>query len=181
MSGVGAMGGADAGAGDLYTLVDSPVGELLLVAGDAGLRELSFRGAFPAASREQPEPIDPRLRRDDNALTDARTQLREYFAGTRREFELELELVGSRWERRVWEALARIPYGETRSYGQIARELGAPEAARAVGLANARNPVAVIVPCHRVIGADGTLTGYGGGLARKRALLDLEAGRLALV
>ena len=166
---------------DLYTSVGSPVGELLLVSHDSRLRGLYFRGAFPATDTEQRAPIDPRLRRDDSAFADVRTQLREYFDGNRREFDLELELIGSSWERRVWDSLQRIPYGETRSYGQIARELGVGDAARAVGLANARNPISVIVPCHRVIGADGTLTGYGGGLPRKRALLDLEAGRLALV
>jgi methylated-DNA-[protein]-cysteine S-methyltransferase len=90
-------------------------------------------------------------------------------------------MIGTTWERLVWDALLRIPYGETRSYGEIAVELGQPGAARAVGLANGRNPVSVIVPCHRVIGASGTLTGYGGGLERKRQLLDLEAGRLSLV
>jgi methylated-DNA-[protein]-cysteine S-methyltransferase len=110
-----------------------------------------------------------------------REQLEQYFAGARRSFDLDLDLHGTEWERRVCDALLRIPYGETRAYGDIARELCTVRASRAVGLANGRNPVAIIVPCHRVIGADGRLTGFGGGLDRKRSLLDLEAGRLALM
>jgi methylated-DNA-[protein]-cysteine S-methyltransferase len=109
-----------------------------------------------------------------------RTQLREYFEGRRRSFDVPLEPTGSSFELAVWTALREIPYGETVSYGELAARIGRPEAARAVGVANARNPIAVIVPCHRVIGADGSLTGYGGGLERKRLLLDLEAGVLAL-
>ena len=101
-------------------------------------------------------------------------QLEAYFAGERREFDLELEPVGTNFQRRVWEALLTIPYGETRSYGQIAEQIGSPGASRAVGLANGHNPIGIIVPCHRVIGANGSLTGYGGGLDRKRALLELE-------
>ena len=107
-------------------------------------------------------------------------QLEQYFAGERREFDLNLELAGPAFHQHVWEALTTIPYGETRSYGEIAAQVGDPGAARAVGFANGRNPIAIVVPCHRVIGADGSLTGYGGGLPRKRHLLDLEAGRLAL-
>ena len=117
----------------------------------------------------RPVAIDPRWERRDDAFADVRAQLDEYFDGSRREFDVSLELHGNPFERRVWDALCEIPYGETVSYGEIAREIGAPNAARAVGLANGRNPVAVIVPCHRVIGADGSLTGYGGGLERKRA------------
>ncbi len=110
----------------------------------------------------------------DTAFGAAVDQLEEYFGGQRTEFELELELVGTPFQRRVWSALMTIPYGQTRSYGEIALQLDAPGASRAVGLANGRNPIAIIVPCHRVIGANGNLTGYGGGLSRKRALLDLE-------
>jgi methylated-DNA-[protein]-cysteine S-methyltransferase len=163
---------------EIYTVVPSPVGELLLSGLDTRLRRLAFIGS---GTKRPPVPIDPAWRRDDDAFPQARTQLDEYFAGARRDFELELELIGTEWELQVWGALQRIPYAQTRSYGQIAAALSTPAAARAVGLANARNPVALIVPCHRVIGASGTLTGYGGGLERKRTLLDLEAGRLALV
>ncbi|MGH2842753.1 MAG: methylated-DNA--[protein]-cysteine S-methyltransferase [Solirubrobacteraceae bacterium] len=163
---------------DTYTLIPSPIGELLLAGARGRLRELSFRGE---GAMHGPARIDPRWRRDEDAFPEVRAQLREYFAGARREFEVELELLGSEWERRVWDALLGIAYGETRSYGQVAAQLGSPGAARAVGLANGRNPVAVIVPCHRVIGAGGRLTGYGGGLQRKRMLLDLESGRPALI
>ena len=119
-------------------------------------------------------------RRDDDSFGSVRAQLDEYFAGSRKSFDTDLDLRGTEWELGVWQALVRIPYGETRSYGEIAREVCTVRAARAVGLANGRNPVAIIVPCHRVVGADGRLTGFGGGLDRKRSLLDLEAGRLAL-
>ena len=161
---------------EIYTVVDSPVGELLLggEAGSPALRRLWF------VEPEVAEVADRSWRRDDDAFPAARRQLDEYFAGERRAFDLELDLIGTDWERRVWDALLSIPYGETRSYGEIASQVCTIRAARAVGLANGRNPVAVIVPCHRVIGASGQLTGYGGGLARKRTLLDLEAGRLAL-
>jgi len=113
----------------------------------------------------------------DTAFAAAVDQLEEYFAGQRTEFELELELAGTPFQRRMWSALMTIPYGQTRSYGEIAMQLDAPGASRAVGLANGRNPIAIIVPCHRVIGANGKLTGYGGGLSRKRALLDLETAK----
>jgi methylated-DNA-[protein]-cysteine S-methyltransferase len=161
---------------ETYTVVDSPVGELLLggVAGSSGLRRLWFLDG------EAADVADPSWARDDDAFPDARLQLDEYFAGERREFDLELDLIGTEWEQRVWNALLSIPYGETRSYGELASEIRTIRAARAVGMANGRNPVAVIVPCHRVIGAGGQLTGYGGGLARKRTLLDLESGRLSL-
>jgi methylated-DNA-[protein]-cysteine S-methyltransferase len=161
---------------EIYTVVDSPVGELLLggEAGSPALRRLWF------VDGEAAEVADASWTRDDEAFPDARRQLDEYFAGERRSFDLELNLIGTDWERGVWDALLSIPYGETRSYGEIATQLCTIRAARAVGMANGRNPVAVIVPCHRVIGASGQLTGYGGGLARKRTLLDLESGRLAL-
>lgn len=160
----------------IYTIIDSPVGELLLSGDGSRLSRLSFLGA---GARRPPSP-SPAWRRDPDAFTEVRDQLQQYFAGDRRIFDIELDLQGTEWERRVWDALLRIPYGETRTYGAIARELGTVRASRAVGLANGRNPVAIVVPCHRVIGADGRLTGFGGGLDRKRSLLDLEAGRLAL-
>jgi methylated-DNA-[protein]-cysteine S-methyltransferase len=114
---------------------------------------------------------------DDRAFPEVVDQLEAYFAGKRTDFDLELGLAGSEFQRRVWQALLTIPYGETRSYGQVAEQIGASGAARAVGLANGRNPIAIIVPCHRVIGASGGLTGYGGGLDRKRSLLELERRR----
>jgi methylated-DNA-[protein]-cysteine S-methyltransferase len=114
-------------------------------------------------------------------LDEARRQLEAYFAGELREFDLPLAPEGSEFQLRVWEQLRAIPYGETISYGELARRVGDPAAARAVGLANGRNPLPVIVPCHRVIGADGSLTGFGGGLERKRRLLELEAGVASLL
>ncbi|HZU40850.1 MAG TPA: methylated-DNA--[protein]-cysteine S-methyltransferase [Solirubrobacteraceae bacterium] len=156
-------------------MIDSPLGPLLATAdADGRLTRLHMQGG------RDPLSVRPGWRREDGAFFELRAQLGEYFAGRRREFSLELAPAGSEFELRVWAALREIPYGETASYGEIARRVGAPGAARAVGLANGRNPIAVIVPCHRVIGADGSLTGYGGGLERKRLLLDLEAGVLPL-
>jgi methylated-DNA-[protein]-cysteine S-methyltransferase len=157
-----------------YTIIDSPIGDLLTVGDGDSLNRLHMLG-----SRKRVE-LNPAWQRDDDAFDDVRSQLGEYFAGERREFDLPLDMVGNPFELRVWEELQTIPYGETASYGQIAQRIGNPGAPRAVGLANGRNPIAVIVPCHRVIGADGSLTGYGGGLERKRLLLDLEAGVLPL-
>lgn len=158
----------------LYTIVESPIDDLLLVGDGETLHRLDMREG------RRPVAIDSRWQRDDDAFADVRAQLDQYFAGNRREFELDLELHGNPFERRVWQELRTIPYGETVSYGDLARAIGAPGAPRAVGLANGRNPIAVIVPCHRVIGANGSLTGYGGGLERKRRLLDLESGVLPL-
>jgi methylated-DNA-[protein]-cysteine S-methyltransferase len=149
----------------IYTHMDSPIGELMLFGDGHALRGLYMSGR-PDASWQ----------RDDEAYATARAQLGEYFAGTRTEFALELDMRGTDFQRKVWDALLTIPYGETRSYGEVARQIGRPDRARAVGAANGQNPIAVIVPCHRVIGSDGSLVGYGGGLERKRILLDLEAG-----
>ncbi len=113
--------------------------------------------------------------RDAGAASPVAEQLREYFAGERERFDVPLAARGTEFQRRVWEALRAIPYGETASYGQIARAVGRPAASRAVGAANGRNPISIVVPCHRVVGAGGALTGYGGGLDRKARLLDLEA------
>jgi methylated-DNA-[protein]-cysteine S-methyltransferase len=157
-----------------YTTIASPIGELLLV-GD----ERALCGLYMQQGR-RPARVDRRWRPDGSPFSETVGELREYFDGRRRQFETPLAMHGSEFERRVWEALREIPYGETVSYGELARSLGQPSAARAVGLANGRNPIAVIVPCHRVIGADGSLTGYGGGLERKRALLELEAGQVRL-
>ena len=121
------------------------------------------------------ERVHPDARRDDRAIAAVRKQVKEYCAGKRTEFDLELAPRGTEFQQSVWTALLAIPYGETRSYGEIARAIGQPQAARGVGAANHANPIALIVPCHRVIGADGSLTGYGGGLPLKRALLAHEA------
>src|SRR3954452_1006927 len=157
-----------------YSTWQSPIGELMGVGDGRALHGLYMQDGRSAAK------VRPGWARADEPLAAAREQLEEYFAGCRRGFDVPLEMAGSRFEQRVWQALREIPYGETASYGEIARRVGEADAARAVGVANARNPIAVIVPCHRVIGADGSLTGYGGGLDRKRLLLDLEAGVLTL-
>ena len=154
----------------LTTIVGSPVGHLTLEAQDGCLVGLHLE------EQRHPTVPPPGSRRDDERFEDIRTQLEEYFAGERTAFEVPLRLEGTEFQLRVWDALCRIPYGETISYGELARRVGNPKASRAVGLANGRNPVAIIVPCHRVIAADGTLGGYGGGLDRKSVLLDLEAG-----
>jgi methylated-DNA-[protein]-cysteine S-methyltransferase len=150
------------------TVYESPVGPLRLTAHDGALARLELN------ARPGPESLD------DPVLAQATEQLREYFAGARTRFDLPLGMHGNAFEQRVWAALQRIPYGETASYGELALEIGAPGAARAVGVANARNPIAIVVPCHRVIGANGKLVGFGGGLPMKRALLDLEQGIHAL-
>lgn len=154
-----------------FTLVhESPVGPITLVATGEALEAALFDGASPPDARPGPTPL----------LDAARAQLDAYFAGTRRRFDLPLAAAGSPFQREVWAALCRIPWGETRSYGDVARELGKPDAVRAVGAANGRNPIAIIVPCHRVIGAGGALTGYAGGLERKRWLLSHEQGQVEL-
>jgi methylated-DNA-[protein]-cysteine S-methyltransferase len=158
----------------LHSTVDSPIGPLLLL-GDGE----ALRGLYMQKGRK-PVRVAESWRSSDRAFAKVRRQLDEYFAGERTEFDLELAADGSEFERRVWRGLEAIPYGETQSYGQVAERVGAPGAARAVGLANGRNPISIVVPCHRVIGADGTLTGYGGGLERKRFLLELEQGTLRL-
>ncbi len=159
----------------IYTTIDSPIGSLLLTGDGESLQALSMQGG------PRPLSIAPALRRGDDSFGEVRAQLEEYFDGRRRSFDLDLRLAGNPFELRVWEALQQIPFGTTTSYGALAAKIDHPTAARAVGLANGRNPIAVIVPCHRVIGADGTLTGFGGGLERKRFLLDLEAGVLPLL
>lgn len=152
----------------IYTRWNSPVGPLLLARDARGLRAIQFlRGRRHAR-------IGRGWRRDDEAFVDVIEQLRAYFAGTLCRFHLRLAPEGTPFQQRVWAALAAIPYGCTVSYGEVARRVGSPRAARAVGAANHRNPLPIVIPCHRVIGADGTLTGYGGGLAIKQALLALE-------
>lgn len=155
-----------------YRIVDSPIGPLTLAGRNGRLSHLRMVDQTYEPSRDD-------WVADDSAFPDVVRQLAEYFDGERTEFELELDLHGTAFQRRVWNALTTIPYGETRTYGDIARHIGSPNAFRAVGLANGRNPIAVIVPCHRVIGSNGTLTGYGGGLERKQTLLELEKARTA--
>ncbi|MEV5319202.1 methylated-DNA--[protein]-cysteine S-methyltransferase [Streptomyces sp. NPDC052687] len=151
-------------------MIDSPYGPLTLVADDGVLC-----GVYMEDQRHRPaeDTFGPR---DERPFAEAEAQLEAYFAGELTEFTLPLRLHGTPFQRRVWEHLRTIPYGETRTYGQLATALGNPKASRAVGLANGRNPIGIIVPCHRVVGTDGSLTGYGGGLARKQRLLDFEAG-----
>jgi methylated-DNA-[protein]-cysteine S-methyltransferase len=161
-------GGADV-MDAMHTVMDSPLGELTLVGNDGLLAGVYFEG-----QRNRPRP--GRLGRWAPAeFAEPVRQLGEYFAGERTAFELDLDLRGDAFDRQVWALVAAIPYGQTRSYGQLARELGDPGLAQKVGVSNARNRLCIVVPCHRVVGADGTLTGYAGGLARKRALLELEA------
>jgi methylated-DNA-[protein]-cysteine S-methyltransferase len=161
-----------------YDLIEMPVdGEagkrfLLAVSGDGALRELWFAANAAAARAAAPEGADHRPALAP--LPAVRRELAEYFAGKRRTFTLPLAPQGTDFERSVWDALVAIPYGETRSYAEIARTIGRPDACRAVGRANGRNPIPIVIPCHRVIGSDGSLTGYGGGLDLKRFLLGLE-------
>ncbi len=153
----------------VYTHMDSPLGELLLTGDGRALRGLHMtQGRHPVA-------VGPDWVQADDAFEEVRAQLTDYFAGRRTSFDVPLELEGTAFQLEVWRGLLEIGYGKTISYGELARRIGRPHAIRAVGLANGRNPIAVIVPCHRVIGANGTLTGYGGGLDNKRLLLDLEA------
>ena len=165
-----------------FTEMGSPIGTLLLAADDEGLRFVGLpdgKGVVTPAPdwvRDDAPLRGPApLARDAGAhLDDARRQLDEYFAGTRRAFELRLAPRGTEFQRLVWFALAEIPYGATWSYAELARRVGRPKAVRAVGAANGANPLPIVLPCHRVIGADGSLVGYGGGLSAKRFLLDLE-------
>jgi methylated-DNA-[protein]-cysteine S-methyltransferase len=153
-----------------YTTIPSPVGELVLVGRDGVLT------ALEPASGEGALRIGETWVRDDAAFPEARAQLEAYFDGGLREFELPLAPEGTPFEQRVWAALREIPYGATTSYGQVAAHIGVPNAARAVGAAVGRNPLMLLVPCHRVVGADGSLTGFRAGLDRKRRLLAHEAG-----
>jgi methylated-DNA-[protein]-cysteine S-methyltransferase len=148
-----------------WTTVDSPVGELLLTSDGESLTRLMF-APITTDPTWSPEPCP--------VLTETVRQLSAYFAGERTDFDLPLAATGTPFQLRVWEALRGIPYAETINYGQLAGRTGNVKASRAVGLANGRNPIAIVVPCHRVIGANGSMTGYGGGLDRKRTLLDLE-------
>jgi methylated-DNA-[protein]-cysteine S-methyltransferase len=157
-----------------YRTVDSPVGPLTLAGRDGRLRHLRMVD-------QTYEPSHGGWVADDNVFADAVAQLEAYFAGDLIDFELDLELIGTDFQRRVWAALLTIPYGETRSYGEIALQIGSRSGSRAVGMANGHNPIGIIVPCHRVIGANGSLTGYGGGIHRKKSLLEMERNRMAPV
>jgi methylated-DNA-[protein]-cysteine S-methyltransferase len=148
--------------------IDSPVGPLTLAGHGETITNLRM------VDQTHPPPDQAHWCGEPSAFPDAVEQLRAYFAGDLTQFDLTLDLRGTPFQRQVWHALTEIPYGETQSYGEIAERVGKPGAARAVGMANGHNPIAIIVPCHRVIGADGSLTGYGGGLDRKRILLQLE-------
>jgi methylated-DNA-[protein]-cysteine S-methyltransferase len=152
-----------------YDELPSPVGVLRLVADDQGLREIWFE-----RGRHQKAP-QPGWRHAAEPLAQARQQLEEYFAGARQQFNLPLRPHGTPFQLQVWRELARIPYGATISYGELARRIDQPLAMRAVGAANGRNPLPIVLPCHRVIGANGSLTGFGGGLPTKRYLLSLES------
>ena len=154
-----------------YTTMDSPVGPLVLAGDETALTLIGFTTGPKASS------IDPDWVCEPTAFEAVRTQLKEYFAGQRQVFDLTLRPEGTEFQRAVWQALTRIPYGETCSYGEIATAIGRPKAVRAVGAANGRNPLPIVVPCHRVIGSNGSLTGFGGGLENKEWLLALESRR----
>jgi methylated-DNA-[protein]-cysteine S-methyltransferase len=169
----------------MWTLLDTPVGELRIVAGHGAITAIEFddtvdpadlgtASAAKAVARAAGRPVGDRAD-EDPLLSAARDQLAAYFSGGLREFDLPLAPAGSEFQRQVWSELVKVGYGETVSYGELARRLGKSNAAsRAVGTANGANPIPIVVPCHRVVGSDGSLTGYAGGLARKRILLELE-------
>lgn len=158
-----------------YRTFDSPIGELTLVERDGALVGLYMANHRPAPRAETFGDLD------EGALPQVEAQLAEYFAGERTDFDLPLAPEGTEFQAKVWAALRTIPYGETWTYGQLAAAIGQPGAARAVGLANGRNPISIVVPCHRVVGSTGTLTGYAGGVERKEFLLNLERGLRELI
>lgn len=160
-----------------YDSFESPIGGMLLAASEKGLCGIYFdrQRHFPGKDSEwKHDPDNPHLKR-------AKRQLAEYFAGSRKVFDLVLDPNGTGFQKRVWKAIAGVPYGRTISYGELARRAGFPEGARAAGAATGRNPIGIVVPCHRIVGADGSLTGYAGGVAKKRALLALESGQRDLL
>ena len=163
-----------------YRVLETPIGGLLLARDTAGLRLIHFAVAAGADLKVGPY-VKPNWRRDDEAFDDVGTQLMEYFDGRRRQFDLPLAPNGTPFQERVWKALLDIPYGETISYGELAARIGRRSASRAVGLANGSNPLPIVIPCHRVIGSNGKLTGYGGGLAIKERLLAHERGAQRLL
>ncbi len=151
--------------------LDSPIGRLRLVATDQGLSHLLFD---QQVGEDMDSDGDPAEADDHPVLAAATTQLAEYFAGRRQEFDIPLDLTGTEFQRAAWSALANVPFGETRSYRQQAEAIGRPKAVRAIGAANGQNPVPIVLPCHRIVGSDGSLTGYGGGLPIKEYLLNHE-------
>jgi methylated-DNA-[protein]-cysteine S-methyltransferase len=155
--------------------IESPVGQLKLVASDEGLAAILWKGEDPRRVCLSPLVEDP----DNPFLVETERQLGAYFAGRLKTFTVPLDFKGTEFQKSVWRALLTIPFGETRSYGQIARQIGRPTAARAVGAANGKNPISIIAPCHRVIGSTGALTGFAGGLAAKERLLGIESGKVA--
>lgn len=159
----------------LYSWFESPIGPLLLAGSDAGLNLVSF------STGRHAKEVDPQWQEDAGAFEEVVGQLKAYFAGQRTSFELPLDLVGTDFQKKVWMALRQIPYGETISYKELAGAIGRPSAVRAVGAANGANPIPIIIPCHRVIGNDGSLTGFGGGLPLKKKLLELESRQLKLI
>lgn len=158
-----------------YSRCESPIGTLLLVAGQRGLSQIWFEG------KDHRSALGAESRQDEVALRHVIRQLRAYFAGELESFDLDLAPDGTPFQQKVWSELLKIPYGETISYGELARRIGNPNASRAVGLANGSNPIPIIIPCHRVIGSNGKLTGYGGGLPIKEKLLALEKRQLRLL
>lgn len=156
-----------------FRTLKTPVGKLKLIASDQGLAAILWENDDPKRVRLGDLHED----REHPVLSEAAKQLAEYFAGKRTEFSIALDPVGTDFQKQVWTALSEIPFGETRSYGQLARAIGRPSASRAVGAANGRNPISIVVPCHRVIGTSGALTGFAGGLKVKAQLLELERGR----
>lgn len=159
-----------------YKMISSPVGKLKLVASDNGLVAILWENVNPKRVKSGALVEN----HDHPVLLETERQLNEYFQGKRKSFSLKLDLMGTKFQNDVWQALLAIPFGETRSYGQLARQLGNPRATRAVGAANGRNPIPIVVPCHRVIGASGKLTGFGGGLKTKAHLLELESNQKVL-
>jgi methylated-DNA-[protein]-cysteine S-methyltransferase len=158
-----------------YDEMKTPIGPLFVAADAAGLRFVLF------GEGRRPPGQDREWRRDAAAVKEAASQLRAYFGGELQEFDLPLAPEGTPFQHEVWDQLCRIPYGETISYGELARRIGNPKACRAVGLANGSNPISIVIPCHRVIGSNGKLTGYGGGLETKEKLLALERRQLRLL
>jgi methylated-DNA-[protein]-cysteine S-methyltransferase len=158
-----------------YTYIESPIGTLLLAADANGLQQILF------STDGRPARPDPAWQEDATALAEVVRQLKAYFAGELESFNLLLAPKGTPFQQKVWSELQQIPYGETVSYGELARRIGNPKASRAVGLANGSNPISIVIPCHRVIGANGKLTGYGGGLPIKEKLLALEKRQLRLL
>jgi len=158
-----------------YTEMESPVGQLLLAADEAGVRKILF------VNGKEKAHTDPAWHKSNEPLAETIRQLRAYFAGELTDFDLPLAPQGTPFQQAVWQRLCTIPYGGTISYGELARRMGNPNASRAVGLANGSNPIPIVIPCHRVIGSNGRLTGYGGGLAIKEKLLALEQRQLKLL